>query len=598
VFEEPDNFTLTMNKTLNVSAVLVPMLLSVVILAQAPTPAVSPAVSPAVANVSRPFTPVTSKMLENPSPDDWLMFSRTYDAQRYSPLKQINKQNVGQLRQAFTLDLPSGTTETIPLVDDGVMYLILSNGAVRALDAATGTTIWEYKRPGNGGRSNSKTLGIYQDLILYAAYDSYVVGIDAKTGEMRWQSKVETRGNSQGPLVADGKVISGGSCGGNRNNCFISAHDALTGKELWRFYTTPAPGEPGDETWGGADVKNRQASTWGLPGTYDPVRKMLYWGVANPMPDQRLSRHDGNPDAVSRTAPADLYSNSTIALNPETGKLAWYYQHLPGDDWDSDYTHERTLVRTRVNPDPKYVKWINPTVRPNQEHDVVVAIGEAGGIFMLDRNDGKFLWATPFPADAPEFVISDIDVKTGKTTINWNNVFKKQGDNHVICFWNTRSYWPTAYSPVTNSIYTSYIDNCRDFTLGGRGGQLNIIPRPGSNPNELTGLAKIDLTTGKILRFDVGRAPGNGAMLATAGGLIFHGDLSQKFKAFDAESGKELWQTTLVGNISVSTITYAVKGKQYVAVMTGDNPKVPELSREVPELNTPKHNAIYVFALP
>src|SRR6476620_4567145 len=143
------------------------------------------------------YVPVTQQMLENPSPEDWLMFSRTYDAQRYSPLKQITKQNVGQLKMVFTLDMPNGSTETIPLVHDGVMYATLPSGAVRALDAVTGTTIWEYKRPGNGGRS--KTLGIFQDLILYAAPDSYVVGIDARTGEMRWQSKVETRGNSSGP---------------------------------------------------------------------------------------------------------------------------------------------------------------------------------------------------------------------------------------------------------------------------------------------------------------------------------------------------------------------------------------------------------------
>src|SRR5262249_33427254 len=161
---------------------------------------------------------------------------------------------------------------------------------------------------------------------------------------------------------------------------------------------------------------------------------------------------------------------------------------------------------------------------------------------MLDRNDGKFLWATPFPADDPLFVISDIDVKTGKTSINWNNVFKQPGENHIICFWNTRSYWPTAYSPVTNSLYTSYIDNCRDLTVGGagaRGGQLNIGPRPGSNPNELTGLAKIDLTTGKILKVGVGRAPGNGAMMATAGGLILQGDTSEKFEAFRGGAGTE-----------------------------------------------------------
>jgi alcohol dehydrogenase (cytochrome c) len=580
------------NHLLKIVLVAILAVASFVVAAQTPVPS-----APAA---QRPFTPVTQKMLDNPSPDDWLMFSRTYDAQRYSPLKQITKQNVSKLQSVFDVEFGNGSTETIPIVHDGVMYLAIPGNAVRALDAATGATIWEYKRPTGQGRT--KAIAIFQDLILFTSADSHVVGIDARTGEMRWQTKVETRGNSQGAIVADGKVISGGSCGGNRNNCFISAHDAMTGKELWRFYTTPAPGEPGDETWGGADVKNRQASTWGLPGTYDLGRRMLYWGVANPMPDQRSARHNGNPDAVSRTAPADLYSNSTIAIDPNTGKLTWYYQHLPGDDWDSDYTHERTLVRTRVNPDPKHVKWINPGIQRNQERDVVVTVGEAGGIFVLDRNDGKFLWATPFPADTPNFVISDIDVKTGKTAINWDMVFKTPGERHIICFWNQRSYWPTAYSPVTNSIYTSYVDNCRDLTVGGtgqRGGQLNVVPRPGSDPNALSGLAKINLATGEILRFDVGRAPGNGAVLATAGGLIFHGDMSQKFKAFDAETGKELWQTTLVGNPSVSTITYAVKGKQYVAIMTGDNPKMPELLNEFPELKTPRqHNAIHVFALP
>ncbi len=579
-------------KKLIVSSGVVAFLVAVtlVVAAQAPPPA-----------VPRPFTPVTQKMLESPSPDDWLMFSRTYDAQRYSPLKQINKQNVGQLKAVFDVDMGTGTTETIPIVHDGVMYTAMPGASVRALDATTGATLWEYKRP-KGGQGRSKAIAIYQDVILYTAPDSYVVGIDAKTGEMRWETKVDTRGNTSGALVAEGKVISGGACSGNRANCYISAHDAVTGKEVWRFYTTPAPGEPGDESWGGAALANRQASTWGLPGAYDPQRKMLYWGVANAMPDQRMARHDGNPDAVSRQAPADLYSDSTLALDPNTGKLAWYYQHLPGDDWDSDFTHERTLVRTRVNPDPRFVKWINPAIPRNQERDVVVTIGEPGGIFVLDRNDGKFLWATPFPSDAPEFVISDIDVKTGKTSINWDIVFKKPGDHHLICFWNTRSYWPTAYSPATNSLYTSYIENCRDLTVGGtgaRGGQLNIVPRPGANPNELTGLAKINLATGEILKFDVGRAPGNGAMLATAGGLLFHGDLDQKFKAFDAETGKQLWQTTLVGNISVSTITYAVKGKQYIAVMTGDNLKMPELLGEFPEIKTPRgHNAIHVFALP
>ncbi len=553
--------------------------------------------------VVKDYQPVTEKMLENPAPGDWLMYSRTYDAQRFSPLKQINKSNVNQLRLIWERGLDNGQTETIPIVHDGVIYVVTPGAGVEALNGTTGDLVWQYKRKiaaNQAGQARSKNLAIFQDMVIFEAPDA-IVALDARTGEQRWEAKTGGRGNTSGPLVADGKVITGGACAGKRENCFILANDAMTGKELWRFYTTPGKGEPGDETWGGAAVENRLASTWGLPGSYDPVRKMLYWGVANPMPDQRMSRHDGNPDAVSRTAPSDLYSNSTIALNPETGKLAWYYQHLPADDWDSDYTHERTLVHTKFNPDPKSVKWINPDVPRGSEHDVAVTIGEAGGVFVLDRNDGKFLWATPFPFDDPHNVITNIDVKTGKTEINWNNVFKAPGEEHVICFWNTRSYWPTAYSPQTNSLYSSYIDNCRDLTITGPGGRgpWKVVQRPGGDPKALTGLAKIDLTTGDILRFDVGRAPGNGAMLTTAGDLVFHGDMSRRFRAFDAATGKMLWEQILGGNISVSTITYQAGGKQYICVMTGDNLKVPELSAEVPELNTPKgHNAIYVFGLP
>ncbi len=549
------------------------------------------------------YKPVTEEMLLNPSPDDWLMYSRTYDAQRFSPLKQINRQNVGQLHLAWERGMGAGQTETIPIVHNGVMYVVNPGAVVQALDATNGDLLWEYKRKiaaNVAGSARTKSLAIYKDIVLYTAPDA-VVGLDASTGEQRWEAKTGGRGNTSGPIVIDGKVISGGACAGKRDNCFILANDALTGKELWRFYTTPAPGEPGDESWGGAPLEKRLASTWGLPGTYDPVRKMMYWGIANPMPDQRILRHDGNPDAVSRTAPADLYSNSTVAIDPSTGKLAWYYQHLPGDDWDSDYTHERTLVRTRFNPNPKFVKWINPDVKRGEERDVAVAVGEAGGIFVLDRSNGQFLWATPFPFDDPNFVISNIDPKTGKTSINWDIVFKKPGEHHVICYWNTRSYWPTAYDPATNSLYVSYIDNCRDLTIPGpegRGG-WHVIPRPGGDPNALTGLAKINLETGEMLRFDVGRAPGNGAMLTTAGDLVFHGDMSRRFRAFDATNGKKLWETILGGNASVSTISYGVNGKQYICIMTGDNLKVPELSAEVPEIKTPKgHNAIYVFSLP
>jgi alcohol dehydrogenase (cytochrome c) len=551
------------------------------------------------------FVPVTKKMLEDPSPDDWLMYSRTYDAQRYSPLNQITRQNAAQLKQSWSRVFGAGSTETIPTVYRGVMYLTLPGSIIQAMDAATGEVLWEYKRQfaganaGAGGRS--KTLAIYEDLVYFTSPDSHVVALDARSGALRWEAKTDTRGHTSGPLVVEGKVISGGSCSGNRSNCYIAAHDALTGKELWRFYTTPAPGEPGDETWGGAALNNRQASTWGLPGSYDPLRKVLYWGIANPMPDHRMQRHDGNPDAVARKTPADLYSNSTVALDEASGKLRWYYQHLPGDDWDLDFTHERTLVRTRVSPDPRFVKWINPDVPAGQERDIAVAIGEGGGIFALERETGKFLWATPFPSDAPEYFISNIDVKTGAVHLNWDLVFKGPGEKKTVCYWNTRSYWPTAYHPGTNSLYTSFIENCREITMAGAGGRgsWRVVPRPGADPNAMTGMAKINLTTGEILRFDLGRAPGNGGVLTTAGGLVFHGDMTGKFRAFDAANGKQLWEAALPGNISVSTISYSVRGKQYVAVMTGDNPKVPELRAAFPEIQTPRnHNAIYVFALP
>ena len=550
------------------------------------------------------YKPVTDEMLLKPSPDDWLMYSRTYDAQRYSPLKQITRQNVSRLRMAWSRGFGPGTSETIPIVHNGVMYVVTPGAIVQALDATNGDLLWEYRRKvpvGVASTARTKNLAIYDDIVIYMAPDSYVVGLDARTGEQRWETKADESGATSGPLVVEGLAITGRACAGKRQNCYIGAYDARTGKEAWRFYTTPAPGEPGDESWAGAALDKRMASVWGLPGTFDPVRNMLYWGIANPMPNTRMERHDGNPAAISNTAPSDLYSNSTVALDPKTGKLAWYYQHLPGDDWDEDYTHERTLLRTPYNPDPKYVKWFNPDVPRGSEHDVAVMVGEGGGIFVLDRDKGKFLWATPFPFDDPNFLISNIDGRTGKTTINYDLVMKHPGDHHVICFFNTRSYWPTAYHPGTNSLYVPYIDNCLDMTAAGNGAraQRKGIPRPGGDPNGLTGIGKINLATGEITRFNVGRAPSDGAMLTTAGDLVFMGDMNRRFRAFDAYTGKQLWETVVGGAVSVSTITYAVNGKQYVAILTGNGLLDGSLLSETPELKPPRgNNAVYAFALP
>src|SRR6185295_2282579 len=196
----------------------------------------------------------------------------------------------------------------------------------------------------------------------------------------------------------------------------------------------------------------------------------------NPTPNTRSARHGGNSNAIGLSAPADLYSNSTVALNPETGKLLWYYQHLPGDDWDQDYTNERVLIRTAVNPDPKFVKWINTSIPMNQQHDVSVSVGEGGGLFMLDRSDGKFLWAMPFPYDTPRFLIKRID-PDGKSWINDEVINDIPGERHVVCSYNTKSYWPMSYHPQKNALYIPYVDNCLDMTAKGPAGTA-VAPVP------------------------------------------------------------------------------------------------------------------------
>lgn len=554
----------------------------------------------------RDFVPVTTAMLENPSPDDWLMYSRTPDAQRYSPLDQIDRRNVGRLRQVFKRELGVGAQESIPIVHDGVMYLIAPGARVLALDAATGDLVWEHKRPDGTPPSRTKALAIYEDLVLFSSPDGFMVGLDARTGEVRWETK-SIGALISGVIVADGKLISGRACGRERANCHISAHDALTGTELWRFHTVPLAGEPGDETWGGSPPDERLASPWGLAGGYDPVRRLIFWGIANPMPNTRLERHGGNPRAVPMTTPADLYSNSTVTLNPDTGELVWYYQHLPGDDWDLDYTNERVLVRSPVRPDPAHVKWINPDIPRGDIRDIAFTVGEGGGIFALDRDDGTFLWATPFPYDTPNFLISDIDVRTGRTHINEAMLLDEPGKRRTICFWNTKSYWPMAYHPGENALYVPYVDNCVDNSAPipetENGPAVRAIrqgtPRPGANMDAFAGLAKINVETGEMTRIYTGRAPSNGAVLATAGGLVFWGDLAGKFRAFDATSGDILWEETLGGTIQNSTITYAVDGKQYVAVFTGEGLLTGGLLEQAGLTDVPRrYNALYVFALP
>ena len=557
------------------------------------------------------FRPVTDAILANPDPADWLMISRTFDQQRYSPLDQINKGNVGQLRMAWSRGLPNGTQESTPIVYRGIMYLNAPGASIQAVDATTGDLIWEYQRDYprtvTPAAARAKSLGIYEDMIYFAAPDGFLLALDAKTGKLRWETKVDNGGQTAGGLlVADGKVISNRTCEqSQRENCFIAAHDARTGKEVWRFYTTAAPGEPGGDTWADMPVAERAASPWGLPGSYDPKRKVLYWGVANPNPYTRLARH-GRADAVSLSAPANLYSNSTVALDVATGKLVWYYQQLPGDDWDADHNQERVLVRTRLNPDPKHAKWISPAIVPGEERDVVVTVAEGGGMFVVERSSGRFLWARPFPYDDPNINMNYIDVKTGQTRVNPDKLFRKDGDKILGCYHNTRSLWSIAYHPGRNSLYVPFQDQCLSMTANskaktGWGPRAGVI-RPGSDPNKYMNIGKIDLATGEMRVLYSQPQASAGSALVTAGDLVFWGDQNRRLRAFDADDGRILWEAVVGGMVMTSTISYAVNGKQYVMVFTGEGQSVTAGPLGLTQKSMPRavrgHNSIFVFALP
>lgn len=557
------------------------------------------------------FVPVTDAMLNNPAPSDWLMVSRTYDQQRFSPLDQINTSNVGQLRMAWARSLPLGTQESTPIVYRGVMYLFAPGATIQAVDATNGDLLWEYSRkyPDNvrPRLAREKSLAIYEDMIYFAAPDGYLAAIDAKTGAQRWEFKLDNGGQQAGGLlVADGKVISNRTCEqGKRENCFIAANDAKTGRLVWKFFTTAAPGEQGGETWGDVPLDARAAGPWGQVGSYDPTRKVLYWSVANPNPYTRLTRH-GSADAVPLSSPVDLFSNSTVALDVETGKLKWYYQELPGDDWDADHNHERILIRTKVSPDPMHVRWINPDIRLGEERDIVITAAEGGGMFVLDRNDGKFLWARPFPYDDPNLNMNAVDVRTGRTTLNAAKVFKKDGDQIIGCYHNTRAIMQTSYNPRNNSLYVPFHDQCLSMqadveTRTGFGPRFGVI-RPGSDPQKYMNIGKVNVTTGEMKVIYSQPQGTNGSLLTTAGGLVFFGDLNRRMRALDAESGKVLWENIVGGMVMISTVTYAVNGKQYVMVFTGEGQSLTRnvlaLTKDVMAPPVENASGIYVFALP
>ena len=553
------------------------------------------------------FTPVTDAMLADPAPADWPMWRRTLDNWGYSPLDEITRRNVAQLRMVWTRPLADGDQEGTPLVHDGILFFPNPFDITQAFNAATGDLLWEYRRrvPDDVGDyfpapGNNRNLAIYDNLILDNGADGYAYAIDARTGQLAWETLIldyrTGAKNSSGPIVADGKVISGRSCEpeGGPEACVVTAFDAKTGREVWRTRTIPKPGEPGDETWGNIPYEKRwHVGMWMVP-SYDPELRRLYVGtsVTAPAPKFMLG---GNDEQY-------LYHNSTLALDIETGKIVWHFQHVV-DHWDLDHPFERLLVDTETAPDPSAVKWINPRVRAGETRKVITGIpGKTGIAYTLDRETGQFLWARE---TIQQNVIADINVESGAATINPDKIFTAPGQEKLICPSTSggKNYPSGTYSPLTGLMYYPLQNTCMmatatqaeidtDVTYALRN-RVQLTP----GEENVGTIEAISVVTGQTVWKHEQRA-GVLSLMSTAGGLLFGGDVNGRFRAYDQRSGEVLWEINLGAPVNGYPATFAVNGKQYVAVSTGGSGLALGLGRLAPEQKPGNGNQLFVFALP
>lgn len=536
------------------------------------------------------YVPVTDEMLRNPPPGDWLNWRRTSNGQGYSPLQQINRQNVKTLKLAWALTMSEGSNQVTPLVHDGVMYLTHPGNVIQAVDAATGDLIWEFAYP---FPPDSKTLGgptrniaIYKDKLFLSTYDAAIVALDARTGKQLWRTvKADYKKgftHTAGSQIADGVVISGinGCERFKKEGCFITGHDPDTGRELWRTSTIALPGDPNDASWGKMPPALRAGGDSWIAGSYDPELKLFFIGTAQAKPWVAASRGMSPLDAA-------LYTDSTLALDPKTGKIVWYYQHVAGETLDMDTVFERVLVDL-------------------DGRRLLYTIGKDGILWKLDRRNGKFV---DFTETVFQNMFEPLDKTTGKLKYRQDIIDAKIGDPVSVCpsIYGGHNWQATAYSPETSSLIIPLHQLCVDMVgrevkmvegYGGYGGDSRVYEMPGVN-GMLGKLSSYDLRTMKERWSHKQRAMFMTAALTTAGGLAFIGDVDRYFKAFDVNTGKQLWQTRLGAAPHGYPITYSVKGRQYIAVTSGMGVFKLMTARQSPDIYQPQGgNQIYVFELP
>jgi alcohol dehydrogenase (cytochrome c) len=480
------------------------------------------------------------------------------------------------------------------------VLFIESGASVQALDGATGDLLWQYTRalpPNlNGGRTAIiKNIAIFGSTLYAPTADGHVIALDARTGKLIWDTQVlgeDERSHrlslDGGPVVAKGKVVMGVSgCQTYPGGCFIFGLDAGTGQESWRFHPVAQPGEPGGDTWNGAPADQRFGGSVWTSGSYDPALGLIYFGVGQtydtatllaPQPGKPLSDNDA------------LYTDSTVALDPATGKLKWAFQHVNRDVWDLDWVFEQALVSVPVDGKPR---------------DLVVTGGKIALFDAVDRATGKYAFSRDLGI---QDLITGIDPKTGAKTINPALTPEAGVTKHLCPHSGGGRNWPaTSVDTKTKVLYVQLYETCQDFTWkprdaagtakGGNDMQWVLKPRPGSD-GKFGRVQAVDLTTGKTLWTARQRAAFASSTLATGGGLVFVGGRDRYFNAFDSATGKTLWRTRLPASPSSTPITYSIDGRQYVAVVAGNGGPVawPYMT---PEIDNPTGaDVLMVFKLP
>jgi alcohol dehydrogenase (cytochrome c) len=551
----------------------------------------------AVPPILQDYKAVTSARLLKPDDGDWLMIRRTYDGWGYSPLSQITTANVDRLRPVWVFS--TGTTsghQAPPIVNAGVMFVSTPGGQVIALEAASGRLLWRYRRRVPEDiillHPTSRGIAVHGDKVFFAAGEAVLVALDAKTGKEVWTAKVEENKNgyymSLAPLVAEGKVMVGVSGGELGVRGFVAAFDTETGKPAWKAFTVPSPGEQGSESWprGGEQWKTGGASVW-VTGNYDPETHLAFWGTGN-----------GGPWMGDQRPGDNLYTSSTIAIDVATGQLKGYHQYHPNDSWDWDEVSPPILVDYRRNG--RTIKGL-------------IDVARDGYLWFLERTAGSinFVHGVPF---VKQNVFRGLDPKTGRPDVDPN---RKPGTDKKadFCpsFWGGKDWPPIAFSPQTRMIYIPANENlCSvitgqkvEYTPGGRftGATTSLYLAPGWDHIGEVQAWNVDTQT-RVWTHTYATSPNWGPMLATGGGLVFAGGTNdRKFHAFDAASGKLLWEFPTNSGIIAPASSFMVDGTQYVAVQAGwgvDSRGMQAMLNTLSPGNfpeVPEGGAVWVFAV-